>query len=152
MKNDITLNDLYPEIINKLNSGGEFRFTPNGISMYPMLSDGENEVVIGKAEDISVGDVVLCKTEDGGFILHRVDEIRNGGYILRGDNPLKREGIFNKDSVVGKMLGYYKNGKYISANSRYYIRYTKTTLPLHRLKLRIKRKCSQIIKGSKNGD
>lgn len=150
MKNDLTLCDLYPEIVSVLNSGGIFKFTPSGNSMYPFLKNDENEVEIKSADSISVGDVLLVKTDDGLFLLHRVDEIRNGGYILRGDNMLKREGIFTKKNIIGKMVGFTKNNKYISVSDKSVKRYLKFTLPTHRLNLRIRRKAKMLIKGQKN--
>lgn len=150
MKNDLTLCDLYPEIISVLNSGGTFKFTPSGNSMYPFLKNDENEVEIKSADEILVGDVVLVKTDSDDFLLHRVDEIKNGGYILRGDNMLKREGIFTEKNIIGKMVGFTKNNKYISVSGKKVKRYLKFTLPIHRLNLRIKRKAKMLIKGQKN--
>lgn len=150
MKNDLTLLDLYHEIITTLNSGSSFKFTPSGNSMYPLLCDGENEVEIKSVSNVKVGDVVFVKTDSDLFLLHRVDEIKENGFILRGDNMLKREGIFTEKNLIGKMVGYTKNGKYISMDSKTQKRYLKYTLPTHRLKLRIKRKLGLLFKGRKN--
>ena len=152
MKNGLTLLDLYPEIVNILKNGGTFKFTPSGNSMFPFLKDGENEVEIKSAENIKIGDVILVKTDDDFFLLHRVDEIRNGGFILRGDNLLKREGVFTEKNIIGKMVGYTKDGKYIDVNSKRVKRYLKYALPIHRFNLRIRRKLKMIVKGQKNVD
>ena len=152
MNENLTLNDLLPVIIEATESGGTFKFTPNGNSMYPMLKDGKNEVVLGKAENLKVGDIPLCRKSDGNFVLHRIDEIIDKGYILRGDNQLYREGPFCDEEIICKLLGYYKNGKYISLDSGKYKRYKNIVLPLWRLSLRVKRKIELIFKGQKNGN
>ena len=47
---EIQLEDVIQIIKEKLNSGGTVTFTPHGTSMYPMLRNGEDVVVLKKPE------------------------------------------------------------------------------------------------------
>lgn len=140
MKNDITLLDLYPVIKQTLDNGSVYKFVPNGKSMYPLFSDGEVRVTLTKAEKVEVSDIVLVKTDEDKFILHRVDKTVSAGYILRGDNLLTREGPFVSDDIVGKVVAYEKRGKEKKLSGFGYGFYMKVILPIHRYKLRILKK------------
>ena len=48
MNKQIGLNEIVDIMREKLDSGGTVTFTPRGNSMYPMLRDGEDTVVLAK--------------------------------------------------------------------------------------------------------
>ena len=151
MEKVITLDLIMPSLIEAIENGREFKFTPNGNSMYPIFKDGKNEVVLTKAENLKIGDIPLCRKSNGSYVLHRIDEITDKGYVIRGDNQLYREGYFTEKDIICKVSGYYKNSKYISLDSKRNKFYLKVILPLWRLLLRVKRKIRLIVKGQKNG-
>ena len=64
-----------------------------GRSMHPLLRDGDLVIVVKeKPQDIRVGDIIVYKTFDGRFIIHRVIgvEVYKGMYYYRtkGDNRI----------------------------------------------------------------
>lgn len=56
-----------------------------GNSMEPFLDKGDM-VVVRATNDIAVGDVVTYQYPDLGHVIHRVVDIQQGAYILKGDN------------------------------------------------------------------
>ncbi len=116
-------NDLFsqlPDMIDALQSGKLVEFETHGFSMIPLLHDGGDRVVLKKAENqLNIDDVVLCKTDEGKYVLHRVISTENG-YTLKGDNCMTTEHCAGDADVVGVATAFIRNGKTISVDSRYY--------------------------------
>ena len=66
-----------------------------GVSMLPMLKSGRDSVVIEKKQArLKPLDVALYKRGEK-YVLHRVIETREGGYVIRGDNCYADEKPFS---------------------------------------------------------
>ena len=99
-----------------------------GTSMYPLFNEEEDLVYIKKIEDdIKINDIVLFlrDNDDNKYVLHRVIDIKRNHYVVCGDNQKTKEIIFNKQ-ILGKVIGYYKKGKYISLQDKEYKDYLNT--------------------------
>ncbi len=118
MNNRLSLNDIFPIIQEQLESGGSAVFTIHGVSMLPMLKDGESKIRIIKPTKIPKKyDIIFYRRDNGQFVLHRIVGIRKNGFICRGDNQIENEFPVSKDSVIGILTGYTKNGKWKDFNS-----------------------------------
>ena len=110
----------------------------SGNSMFPFIKNGM-KILLSKPKDINILDTVLFKDGDH-YILHRVIDINENGYITMGDNTINREYV-KKGSILGVLVGYYKGNKYIEINkelnNKYYGFSTKIK-PFIRIKNRIK--------------
>lgn len=144
MSNNVTLEQLLPTIEEILKSGGTATFSPNGTSMRPML-DGRNDTVTLKSIDkpLKKYDLPLYRLQNGHFILHRVIGKNKEGYIMRGDNLLKKEYGITDDMIIGKVVCFtHKGKKYNTSNIlyRFYciLRNNGITVLLRRIKLKIK--------------
>lgn len=112
---------------------GFFICTPVGTSMNPMLYERKDTVKLVKAEDIKKYDVILYQRKNGSFVLHRVVGKNKKGYILCGDNQFIKEYGITDDMIIGKMEGFYKGERYITADDKKYKKYYKKrvrTIPL----------------------
>ncbi|MBS5691557.1 MAG: hypothetical protein KHW64_05580 [Eubacterium sp.] len=95
---EIQLEDVIQIIKEKLNSGGTVTFTPHGTSMYPMLRNGEDVVVLKKPEGrLKYLDVALYRRSNGDFVLHITDE-----------------------NIIGVVTAFYRKGKHYTDNSLSY--------------------------------
>jgi signal peptidase I len=77
-------------------------------SMVPTFYRGDMIIVAG-AENIKVGDVVVFDSSDKKYpIIHRVDEIKDGGIVSKGDNnPATDEGrwgVIPLEKIYGKAV------------------------------------------------
>ena len=106
---EIQLEDVIQIIKEKLNSGGTVTFTPHGTSMYPMLRNGEDVVVLKKPEGrLKYLDVAL----------YRFD--KDGKYIFCGDNQFHKERGITDENIIGVVTAFYRKGKHYTDNSLSY--------------------------------
>ena len=125
MRDFVDLNELYPLIKEVIESGGEFRFYPRGISMEPLLHQGDDSVVLGAVTTVEKGDVLFYKRDDGAYVLHRLIEKRGGTLTMSGDHQMALEYGVRENQVLAKMVGYYKGETYHSLDEAEYVKYTK---------------------------
>lgn len=109
----IHLKELMPIIIEKLNNDGEVIFTPNGISMRPMLEGGRDIVTLSKVNrKLKKYDLPLYQRNDGKYILHRVVKVcKNGTYTMRGDNQIYNEKGITDEQIIAVVTRFVRKGK-----------------------------------------
>ena len=121
-------------IEESLKINGVHLATPIGDSMKPTLKGLRDNVVIKPVlEPLKVNDVVLCKRLDGQYVLHRIIKIKKGKYYLRGDNQRVCDKSYTKESVVGKLVGFYRKEKYVNVDSffhKVYVVFWRIIFPL----------------------
>ena len=85
-----------------------------GVSMLPMLKSGRDSVVIEKKQArLKPLDVALYKRGEK-YVLHRVIETREGGYVIRGDNCYADE-LVPEEAVFGVLTDRLQNGRKVSS-------------------------------------
>lgn len=114
---------LFPIIEETVNSGTDVKLKVSGTSMYPLVGSRRDSVLLTKAGNLKVGDVPLYKREDGRFVLHRIVQIRDGAYGMRGDFEQKVEYPIKIDQIIAVAKGFYRNERYISCDSFWYKMY-----------------------------
>lgn len=119
------LSDIIDIIIEKLDMGGTVTFTPRGDSMYPMLRNGEDVVVLSKPKGrLHLFDIPLYRRADGSFVLHRViDFRRDGSYVLCGDNQFHKEKGIYDSNIIAVVTAFYRKGKPYTVKSLRYRAY-----------------------------
>lgn len=110
-----------------LDKEGVFVSTMSGYSMYPMLRDRRDTVVIKKYEGrLNKYDIPLYK-QGSRYILHRIIDVKSDSYVIRGDNcEYKEYGITDQD-ILGVLVGFYRDDKPIDIKGWKY----KTYVQLH---------------------
>ncbi len=109
---NIVLATLIVIVIVAILSGTVMLAVVEGISMEPLLQTGDVVVVIKTSPThIRVGDVIVYHRYGGGFIIHRVIEIKKLGtasnglvFITKGDNNPYPDPPVLANQVVGKVL------------------------------------------------
>ena len=103
-----------------LEEKGVLSFAPNGNSMWPFIKNHKQSVVIEKiTRPINRLDVLLYVRPDGTYVLHRVVEVLEDGYLMRGDSQFVSEKI-SKEWVLGIMTFFYKGQNQISVQAPKY--------------------------------
>lgn len=99
--------------------------TVKGTSMLPLLDQQRDAVhLVPIKEAPRVNDIVLFRRENGALVLHRIVKIKNGVFIIRGDNCISSEAVF-ENQIIARADAVYKDGKYISCDDKRLIKYAK---------------------------
>ena len=119
-----------------------------GVSMLPMLKNRRDTIiVVPKTERLKPLDVALYKRGDA-YVLHRVLETVDGGYIIRGDNCYANENV-PENAVFGVLTEFFRKDKHILCTDEKYLRYVNRRLKTYKFRrffVRIKWKIKQLIK------
>lgn len=136
MSDILSLKDAAPVIEEILSSGGKVKILASGRSMEPVIRDGQDTVVLKRAENPPrKDDIVLFKRDSGSLVLHRIIAVDGSSITLRGDSQWSTEAV-DVSMVMGVLDSVERNGQIIKADSRYFEKYKKT-LPLIRWKNRL---------------
>ena len=105
---------------------GRLTYTGKGISMWPLIRQKKDVVVIecpqGKLKKY---DVALYKTDRNKhrYTLHRIIGVSENGYVCRGDNCMRKEYGITDEMIIGVMTELYRDGKKVLINSAGYKAY-----------------------------
>ena len=84
--------------------------TTHGVSMYPLLRDGRDTVVIRPPEGrLRKYDVPLYRVGPK-YVLHRIVRVLPDGYVIRGDNCLTEEHV-RDEQVIGVLTALYRGDR-----------------------------------------
>ena len=104
-----------------------------GISMLPMLKNRRDTIVVlPKTERLKRLDVALYKRGDA-YVLHRVLQPIDGGYLIRGDNCYTDERI-SEDAVIGVLTEFFRKGKHYFCTDEKYVRYAEKRLKTYKIR------------------
>ena len=153
IKSDISQDEFISIASDILNVQEQVSINSAGISMFPILHAGDI-LKIHKIEiqNIVKGDIIIG-TIHQRTIGHRVVSINksNGNYtfVTRGDNCKKNDPTIQANDVLGRVVGFTRNGKDYSFDSFYYRLFRFIIIYLGviaRPKIRILFKMQQIVK------
>lgn len=109
-----------------LEEKGVFVSTTAGVSMYPMLRDRRDTIIIRPYKGrLQKYDVPLYK-RGNDYILHRIVDVLPDSYTICGDNCMKKEYGITDCQIIGVLTGFYRDGKEIDMSSsayRLYVRF-----------------------------
>ena len=101
---------LLPEVISMIEEGHTITLPLRGFSMRPFLEDGRDKALLGKAEQLKVGDVVLAEIRPKTYVLHRIIAINGEHITLLGDGNLTPE-YCRCCNVHAIALGFFRKGR-----------------------------------------
>ncbi len=104
-----------------LAENGTLTYTNTGVSMLPLLRQGKDIFTVRKkgSERCRAGDVILYRRQDAPYVLHRVVKVREGDYVVLGDNCVNYEYVSEED-VLGVMTGFVRGGREHSVEDKGY--------------------------------
>jgi signal peptidase I len=85
-----------------------------GNSMRPVLRDNDLVIVRETApEHLRKGNILVYREEDGQYVVHRLVKSSGGDLLyLRGDGYNLSAEMASRDSIVGKAVGFVRDGRY----------------------------------------
>ena len=136
------------KIEDVLLSQGQYIGPTVGVSMLPMLKNRRDTIVVTrKTERLKPLDVALYR-RGPQYVLHRVLQVTDTGYIIRGDNCYADE-IVPEEAVIGVLTEFFRKDKHIiCATDKKYHRYIKRRLRTYkprRFFVIFKLKCRKLI-------
>lgn len=116
---EVRLDDVMPDIKERLAKGQSVRLYPKGISMLPMLRQGIDSVVLSSVHGkLKKYDLPLYQRPDGQYVLHRIVGFgQNYTYVCIGDNQFQYEKGVRHRRVIAVVTGYYRDEEYRSVKS-----------------------------------
>ena len=107
----VKLEEVSDIMLEVLEAGGEVSFVTAGISMMPLLRNRRDKVVLRKpSEPLRKKDVIFYRRENGQFVLHRIVGIKDGKYILRGDNQWEKEYGITDKNIIARAQAFLRAG------------------------------------------
>ena len=105
----------------ELDARGHLIYTTVGGSMRPFLRSQRDLMRIRKREGkCRKFDVVLYRRKSGGYVLHRIINVRDEDYVLCGDFCWQKEPGIRDEQILGVLTHVIRNGKQIDVNARGY--------------------------------
>lgn len=124
------------QIEDVLKEEGLFVSTTVGVSMFPMLRNRRDTIIIRPYEGrLKKYDVPLYK-RGSNYILHRIIEVRPDSYVICGDNCIQKEYGITDEQILGVLTGFYRGSKKIDMDSlgyRLYVRVWCRLYPVRKL-------------------
>ena len=146
-----------PKLEALLARHGFLIYKTRGVSMRPLLKEGRDLVTIRTFDGrLKKYDVPLYRRRDGGYLLHRIIEVKPDHYVIRGDNTFVKEHVPDKE-LVGVLVAFKRKGKDFTVDSRGYRLYAKVwnfIYPVRWLTHKCRRFCGRIkraIQGRSKG-
>ena len=116
----ITSKVLFSAISEQLAENRQAAFTVTGMSMWPFLCHGRDQVIVEKSDgnNLKVGDIVLFRVTDEKYILHRITCLNESFFQTTGDGNLVRDEQMPYNSIIAKVNKIIRNGKTIDCGCR----------------------------------
>ena len=97
-----------------LNKDGELYFTNVGYSMYPLIKEREDILHIVQSNTYKKGDIILFKSKEDHYVLHRILRIKKDKIITAGDYNYFKDQPISFNQILGKLISIKKkDGKEI---------------------------------------
>lgn len=119
------------QIEDILREEGLFVSTTVGVSMFPMLRNRKDTIIVMPYEGrLKKYDVALYK-RGCDYILHRIIEVRPDSYVICGDNCIQKEYGITDDQILGVLTGVYRGSKKVNMDGWRYQSYARVWCALY---------------------
>ena len=109
---NLSCSELIPLVRLALDNGANVRLTATGSSMIPFLRNGDVvELEKVPPEALRHGDVVLVERPEGGYVLHRMLQIRGAEVFIAGDAG-QRDGWMPVANVLARVRAVSRKGSW----------------------------------------
>ncbi|MDY2814557.1 MAG: S24/S26 family peptidase [Dorea sp.] len=111
---------LFSAISDQLAENRQAVFTVTGMSMWPLLCHGRDQVIVERIErdKLKLGDIILFRITDEKYILHRITYMSDSFFQTTGDGNLFRDMQMPYECIVAKVQKIVRNGKVVECDER----------------------------------
>lgn len=96
---------------SELRESGVYASVTKGSSMRPLFKTNRDVVILKRSDtEPRKYDVVLYKSGEGKYILHRIVKVLSDEFIIRGDNTYIPERVA-KDRILATLTEFNRKGK-----------------------------------------
>lgn len=138
-----------------LRRDGVLVYKTRGVSMRPLFKENRDLVTIRPFDGrLKKYDVPLYRRSGKRYTLHRIIEVRDNEYVIRGDNTFVKEHVPD-NAVVGVLTDFQRKGKNYSVSSRgyrFYARFWNLIYPVRWVLHKCRRFCGKIKRAVKGGN
>ncbi len=121
------------KIEDVLDEQGVYVSTTSGVSMYPMLRDRRDTIVLSPCSGrLKKHDVPLYRRGDE-YVLHRIIKVLPDSYVIRGDNCVHSERGITDGDIVAVLTGFYRDDVYVDMSAfsyRLYVQLCRVSYPI----------------------
>ena len=133
----VSMEELLPVMEEVWASGNTFRIPVTGMSMYPTLRHGRDQLMLSRPRGpLKKHDLPLYRRDNGQFILHRVVAVQpDGCYTCCGDHQWVREKDVRPDQIVALVTEICRKGRTFSTDHlgyRLWVRLWDAVLPIRK--------------------
>lgn len=100
-----------------LRAGHRVEFKVSGHSMRPFLFPDRDLVILERPGALRKGHIVLAKTADHGYVMHRIIGIADGQITLKGDANWYQHEHCAKADVLGMVTEIHHSGRILDPYS-----------------------------------
>lgn len=120
--NKFSNQDLYPNIEELLSKGNEAIVTVKGQSMSPLIVANRDQVILEKRNftKLNKGEIILFKSKHGKYLIHRIHDISDLGYLTIGDGNLQFDGWVRPCNVVAVVRKIIRKGRVLDCYSYFW--------------------------------
>jgi len=91
-----------------------FRFTATGCSMAPFIRDGDVITISLSPLRLRPGDVVpFVNPSCNQLLVHRILNVSQEGYLIKGDNNSEPDGRIPASSIIGRVVRVERRGRQV---------------------------------------
>ncbi len=122
-KRYVSAQDMAPLIKAQLDGGGRAELAVAGISMMPLFADRRDSVTLEKKPSYKKYDMIFYRRADSAYVLHRIVGVKDGAFVLCGDNQMHREYPILPEQIIGAVSSFRRKGKSHSVSAAWYRAY-----------------------------
>ena len=114
-----------------LREEGIFVSTTVGVSMFPMLRNRRDTIIVMPYKGrLKKYDVPLYK-RGTDYILHRIVGVRPDSYVICGDNCIQKEYGITDEQILGVLTGFYRGSRKVDMDGWVYKCYVRLWCSLY---------------------
>ncbi|MDD4919439.1 MAG: S24/S26 family peptidase [Bacteroidales bacterium] len=105
----------FSHIQGEIKAGNSVRIPVKGNSMLPLIRPGTDDIELSPLNKRSIekGNIVLAQTEDGRYLVHRIEKVEGEVVFIRGDGNVSARETCSINNIFAQVTGIFRKGKKI---------------------------------------